>query len=162
MSSAIVTNNVQVAALAFAGGMLLGIPTLWVVLNNGLMIGALGALFGAKGFGLDFWATVAPHGVIELTAFQIAAGGGLLLAGAIVAPGRLRRIDALKANGRRAIALLFGVAAMLAVAGTIEGFVSPLRTAFTFRLALGALTGVLLIAYFGFAGRNAAGLGENA
>ncbi|MEO6991182.1 MAG: stage II sporulation protein M [Candidatus Baltobacteraceae bacterium] len=162
MSSAIVTNNVQVAALAFAGGMLLGIPTLWVVLNNGLTIGALGALFGAKGFGLDFWATVAPHGVIELTAFQIAAGGGLLLAGAVVAPGRLRRIDALKANGRRAIALLFGVAAMLVVAGTIEGFVSPLRTAFAFRLALGAITGVLLIAYFGFAGRNAQGPGENA
>ena len=162
VSSLIVTNNVKVAALAFAGGMFLGVPTLWIVLNNGLMVGALGALFGAKGFGTDFWATIAPHGVIELTAFQIAAGGGLLLASAVVAPGRLRRIDALKANGRRAVTLLFGVAAMLAVAGLIEGFLTPLRTALAFRFAVGALTALLLTAYFTFAGRTVQKLRENA
>jgi uncharacterized membrane protein SpoIIM required for sporulation len=154
MSSAIITNNIKVAAIAFAGGMT--IVTLWEVLNNGLMVGALGALFAAKGFGRDFWATVAPHGVIELSAIQIAGGAGLLLAQAIVAPGRLRRADALRANGRRAGVLMLGVAGLLVVAGLIEGFVSPTRTSETFRLSVGAVTGVLLIAYIGLAGRSRA------
>ena len=154
MSSAIIVNNIQVAALAFAGGMTLGVLTLWAILNNGLMLGGLGALFTAKGFGADFWATVAPHGVIELTAIQIAGSAGLLLASAIVAPGRLRRIDALKQNARRAATLLLGVAVLLIVAGTIEGFFSPLRTPVSLRLAVGALTGVLIVAYFGLAGRT--------
>ena len=154
MSSAIITNNIKVAALAFAGGMTVGILTLWEILNNGLMVGGLGALYGAKGFGRDFWATVAPHGVIELSAIQIAGGAGLLLAQAIVAPGRLRRADALRENGRRAGVLMLGVAGMLVVAGTIEGFVSPLRTSETFRLSVGAVTAVLLIAYIGLAGRK--------
>jgi uncharacterized membrane protein SpoIIM required for sporulation len=152
MSAAIITNNIQVAALAFAGGMTLGVFTVWEILTNGLMLGGLGALFASKGFGLDFWATVAPHGVIELTSIQIAGGAGLLIASAIVMPGRLRRIDALKRNARRAATLLLGVAALLVVAGTIEGFFSPLHTAPTVRLAVGAVTAVLLAAYLAFAG----------
>jgi uncharacterized membrane protein SpoIIM required for sporulation len=156
MASAIITNNVKVAMLAFAGGMTLGVVTFLSILQNGLMVGALGALFGAKGFGLDFWATIAPHGVIELTSIQISAGAGLLLAQAIVAPGRMRRIDALKANARRAGVLMIGVAGLLCVAGTIEGFISPQRTSIAFRIAFGALTALLLTAYLGLAGRKRA------
>ena len=154
VASAIISNNIMVAMYAFAGGMTLGYFTIYSILENGLMVGGLGALFASKGFGLDFWATVAPHGVIELTSIQIAGGAGLLLAQAVIAPGRLRRIDALKANGRRAATLAGGVIILLCVAGTIEGFVSPQRTSIEFRIAFGALTAVLLTAYLGFAGRR--------
>ena len=150
MSAAIITNNIKVAMLAFAGGMSVGLITLWEILNNGLMVGAFGALFAARGFGTDFWATIAPHGVIELTSIQIAGGAGLLLAQAIVAPGRLRRIDALKANARRAGVLMIGVAGLLVLAGTIEGFVTPQRTSLEFRFGVGALTAVLLALYLGW------------
>jgi len=156
MSTMIITNNIKVAMIAFAGGMSLGVVTLWAILNNGLMVGGLGALYATKGFGVDFWATIAPHGVIELTSIQIAGAAGLLLAQAIVAPGRLRRIDALKASARRAGILMIGVAGLLVVAGTIEGFVTPQRTSEIFRFGVGALTAVLLTAYFGLAGRGKA------
>lgn len=155
MSSMIITNNIQVSMGAFAGGITtLGVITLWAILNNGLMVGGLGALFAQKGFGLDFWATIAPHGVIELTSIQIAGAAGLQLAQAIIAPGRLRRIDALKIAGRRAGVLMIGVAGLLVIAGTIEGFVTPQRTSITVRLAIGALTAVCLTAYFSLAGRK--------
>jgi uncharacterized membrane protein SpoIIM required for sporulation len=147
ISAAIITNNIKVAMLAFAGGMTVGLLTLWEILNNGLMVGAFGALFAARGFGVDFWATIAPHGVIELTAVQIAGAAGLLLAQAIVAPGRLRRIDALTANARRAGVLMIGVAGLLVVAGAIEGFITPQRTSTVFRFGVGAVTAVLLFAY---------------
>ena len=107
-----------------------------------------------KGFGSDFYATIAPHGVIELTSIQIAGAAGLLLAQAIVMPGRLRRIDALKANARRAGTLMIGVAGLLCIAGTIEGFVTPQRTTEIFRFGFGAVTAVALIAYFGLCGRE--------
>ena len=153
MSSMIITNNIKVAMLAFAGGMTLGILTIWEILNNGLMVGGLGALFASKGFGTDFWATIAPHGVIELTSIQIAGAAGLLLAQAIVAPGRSRRGDALKANARRAGVLMIGVAGLLVIAGTIEGFITPQRTSEALRFGIGALTAVGLISYFGLSGR---------
>ena len=83
MSTAIITNNVKVAIVAFAGSITLGILTIYIIAFNGLMLGGLGALFTNAGFGLDFWATVAPHGVIELTAIQIAGASGLLIAAGI-------------------------------------------------------------------------------
>jgi len=154
MSSMIITNNIKVAMLAFAGGMTLGILTIWEILNNGLMVGGMGALFASKGFGTDFWATIAPHGVIELTSIQIAGAAGLLLAQAIIAPGRLRRSDALKTNARRAGVLMIGVAGLLVIAGTIEGFITPQRTSEALRFGIGALTAVGLIAYVGLCGRT--------
>jgi uncharacterized membrane protein SpoIIM required for sporulation len=153
-SSLIITNNVRVAMLEFAGGMTLGLLTLFEVIDNGLMVGGLGALYTQKGFGSDFYATIAPHGVIELTSLQLAGAAGLLLAQAILAPGRLRRIDALKANARRAGVLMIGVAGLLCIAGTIEGFVTPQRTTEIFRFGFGAATGVLLLAYLAFCGRD--------
>lgn len=155
MSSFIITNNIRVSVLVFSGGIVtLGLFTIWELALTGLMIGGLGALFAHAGFGADYWATIAPHGFIEITAIQIAAAGGLLLAGGVLNPGRLRRQDAIAQNGKRAGVLIAGVAAMLCVAGIIEGFFSPLRFSMDVRAAVGIVTALAMIAYFGLAGRS--------
>lgn len=156
MASYIITNNVKVAGIAFAGGMTAGLVTGWIILTNGLMVGALAALYVKAGFGPDFWATIAPHGVIELSAIQIAGGAGLVLAGGYLRPGRARRRDALLFAGRRAGTLVIGVALLLCVAGTIEGFISPQRLSIPVRDAIGAITAVALAAYLVGAGRSGA------
>jgi uncharacterized membrane protein SpoIIM required for sporulation len=154
MSSAIITNNIKVAIFAFAGCVTLGYFTLQIIMQNGFMLGGVAALFTNAGFGPDFWATVAPHGVIELTAIQIAGASGLLISAGILAPGRLRRRDAIAAASQRAGVLIAGVASMLVVAGTIEGFFSPLRLPASIRIAFGLVTAIALTLYFGFAGRK--------
>jgi len=156
VSSIIMTNNIRIAIGAFAGGALLALPTLYLLLFNGLMVGGLGALYANAGYGYDFWATVAPHGCIELTSIVISSAAGVMLATPIFNPGRLTRIEALKRSARRAGVLILGVCCMLVVAGSIEGFFSPLRFPPEMRLAVGAATIVLMIAYFGFAGRDSA------
>ena len=148
LAAFIMTNNIRVAFIAFAGGMTLGVLTLYELVENGLVLGGLASLYVSAGFGRDFWATIVPHGIIELTAVQIAAGAGLLLAAGILTPGRLRRRDALVRNGRRAVVLIIGVASMLVVAGTIEGFFSPLKSPPQVRLAVGGITAIALLLYF--------------
>ncbi len=154
MSAAIIANNVKVAIIAFAGCITLGAATIWIIATNGLMLGGMGALFTNAGFGRDFWATIAPHGVIELTAIQIAGAAGLLIAAAMIYPGRMRRRDLIVANARRAGTLIVGVASMLVVAGTIEAFISPRRLPESTRIAVGIATAVILLYYFVFAGRR--------
>ena len=148
LSAAIMTNNIRLAFMAFAGGITLGIFTVYLLIYNGLTLGGLAAMYNDAGFGRDFWATIAPHGFIELTAVQIAAGAGLLLAAGILAPGRIRRREALRRNGRRAAILIVGVATMLVMAGMIEGFFSPQKFPETARLMFGGLTAVAMIVYF--------------
>jgi uncharacterized membrane protein SpoIIM required for sporulation len=155
VSTAIVANNIKVAVVAFAGSITLGLLTLYVIADNGLLLGGLGAMFANAGFGYDYWATIAPHGVIELTAIQVAGAAGLLIAAGVLFPGRLRRRDAIAANARRAGTLFLGVASMLIVAGTIEGFISPQRWPPQARIAIGGATALLLLWYFGFCGRGA-------
>ena len=154
VATAIITNNVKVSAIAFAGGMTGGLLTGWIILENGLMVGVYGALFAQHGFGADYWATISPHGVIELTSIQIAGGAGLLLAGGYLRPGRARRGDALVIASRRAATLIGGVALLLCVAGPIEGFISPQRISIPVREAIGALTAVFLAAYLLGAGHR--------
>ncbi len=154
MSAMIVANNVKVAIIAFAGSVTLGALTVYIIAFNGLMLGGFGALFTNAGFGGDYWATIAPHGIIELTAIQIAGAAGLLIAAGALYPGRRRRRDLIVANAKRAGTLILGVASMLIVAGTIEAFVSPRRLPESVRVAVGLFTAVLLIFYFTSAGRR--------
>ena len=145
LSSRIMTNNVSVALTAWAGGVLLGLLTAWILLTNGMMFGAVLAItlrYGLLDRLVDF---IAAHGPLELTLVVVASGAGLELArGLIVADVRPRAI-VLREHGRRSVRLALGVAPWLVVLGLIEGFVSP--RADLGPAAKGAL-GVVILAVF--------------
>ena len=124
-SSSIMMNNLSVSFGAVAGGITAGIYTVFLLVFNGLSIGAVATLVGQNNLAYPFWAFVFPHGSLELPAIFFAGGAGLLIARAILFPGKYRRVDALKLYGNRAVQLVFGIVPMLVIAGTIEGFFSP-------------------------------------
>ncbi len=124
-STSIMINNIQVSFAAVAGGVFAGLGTVYLLLMNGMLLGAIGALVGQYHLAYPFWAFVFPHGALELPAIFFAAAAGLLIARAILLPGQYRRGDALKQYGQQASQLLFGVVPMLVAAGIIEGFFSP-------------------------------------
>ena len=151
----IIQNNIRVALVAFAGGLLLGLPTASVLLANGWMLGTIAAAVHEGGYDLAFWSLIVPHGVIELTVIVIAGGTGLMLGGAILRPGKLRRSDALGIAARRAAVLAIGMASLLIIAGTLEAFVSPSSLPGVAKLAVGALTALLLYSWLLLGGRRA-------
>ncbi len=124
-STEIMINNLSVSFGAVAGGITAGIYTTYLIVFNGLSIGAIATLVGQNNLAYPFWAFVFPHGSLELPAIFFAGGAGFLLARAILFPGKYRRLQALKFYGSLAVQLVFGIVPMLIVAGTIEGFFSP-------------------------------------
>jgi uncharacterized membrane protein SpoIIM required for sporulation len=153
-SAAIMTNNIQVAIYAFAFGMTLGLGTVWVLVSNGLQLGAIFGIVTRYGLGDDLLAFVSAHGVIELSVICLAGGAGFMLADAILRPGLLTRGEALRLAANRAVRLLLGGASLLVVAGTLEGFLSPSGAPEWLKYGVGLLTGVLLYTYWLFAGRR--------
>ena len=148
MASGIIANNIQVAFLAFASGITAGLLTCFVLVSNGLSIGAVLGLYFSKGIGSLIIAFIAPHGVLELTAICIAGGAGLLLGAAFIIPGDRTRRRALVENGMRAIALVAGATFLLVGAGVIEGFISPITWwPLELKLSVSAVTALLLYAY---------------
>ena len=155
-SSFIMQNNIQVAFLAFAGGVLAGIPTVLVMLTNGLLLGGVTGLAIHYGVGFELWTFVIGHGVIELSVICIAGGSGLMLGWAIVHPGWLSRRDALARASGRAVRLIIGCVPLLVLAGLIEGFISPNEAIpWPVKWGIGMLSGVLLFSYLLFSGRSA-------
>jgi uncharacterized membrane protein SpoIIM required for sporulation len=124
-SANIMINNIRVSFGELAGGMTAGFLTTYILLINGISLGAIAALVAQNNLAYPFWAFVFPHGALEIPAIFLAGAAGFLLARAILFPGQYRRVDALKLYGQQAAQLIFGVVPMLIIAGTIEGFFSP-------------------------------------
>jgi uncharacterized membrane protein SpoIIM required for sporulation len=153
-SSLIMANNIQVSFFAFSGGILLGLGTLYVLVSNGLVLGAIFAGVARTSAAADFFAFVAPHGVIELPAIVISAGAGLLLARALIDPGLYSRADALRLAGREAAVLILGVASFLVVAGTVEGLFSPSAAPHLAKFVVAAMLAAAFWSYLLLAGRE--------
>lgn len=152
LSSAIMTNNIQVSFIAFALGLTFGLGTLWVVWQNGLLLGALAWVTHSLGQDLRFWSLILPHGVIELPAIFLAAGAGLMIGSALLRPGDLRRVDALRIAGQKAMPLLGGVVGLLIAAGLIEGFFTPAPVAPSLKLLFATVLFLAFITYIALPG----------
>lgn len=124
-SSTIMINNLSVTFRAAAGGITAGLLTSYILVFNGILLGAIGVLVAQGGLAYPFWAFVFPHGSLELPAIFISGGAGLLIAKALLFPGDYRRADAFKLYGLQAAKLMIGVVVLLIFAGIIEAFISP-------------------------------------
>ena len=154
-SSVIMTNNIRVAFLAFAGGMLAGLLTVYVLIFNGLMVGGLTGVTMHYGIGFGLWTFIIGHGVIELTVIFIAGGAGLLVGWAMLRPGLLSRKDAVRVAAQKAVRLIAGCVPLLMIAGFIEGFISPNELLpWWVKWGVGLLTGMALYAYLLLGGRR--------
>jgi uncharacterized membrane protein SpoIIM required for sporulation len=148
-------NNVSIGFQSFAYGMLAGVGSAFILVSNGTVIGAAAGHLTKLGFIETFWSFVAGHSAFELTAICICGAAGLLLGRAILAPGRRRRIDALKAAAQEAVKLVLGAATMLFIAAFIEAFWSSNESvASVVKYGVGIGFWLLLALYLTFAGRG--------
>ncbi len=147
MSAEIMINNIQVAILAFASGITFGIFTVYLLLYNGIIIGALAAVFYQHGMMYEFWAYIVPHGMIELTAIFIAGGAGLLMGYKLLVPGPYSRTFHLKLQAKRSVQLLLGTIPLFVIAAIIEGFITPANIPLEAKYFVAFVTIIALIVY---------------
>ena len=146
-SSFIMTNNLSVSFMTFAGGITFGLFTIYMLVVNGLLMGVIGTACWQADMTVSLWSFVAPHGVLELPAIFIAGGAGLMLARGILFPGLLPRKQSLVFAGGKAVRLVLGIIPLLVVAGTIEGFLSPSSLPVAFKFFFAVCIFSLLVAY---------------
>ena len=150
----IMTTNIRVVMIAFAFGVVFGLPVIAVLIINGISLGGLFGLTQAYGLGAGLFDFVIAHGVLELSIVTTIAGGGLMMGWALISPGNLKRSDSLVVATRRAFTLLLGLGPLLVAAGIIEGNISPSGAPFAVKLAIGLTTGVLFYSYLLLGARN--------
>ena len=149
-----IQNNISVAFRCFAGGLLAGIGTLFVLFFNGLTIGSIAGHLTRLDFVDTFYPFVVGHGSFELTAIVFSGAAGLKLGYSILNPRQFSRLNALRLAGRNAIPMLYGIVLMLVIAAFMEAFWSSSATLpINVKYIVGAICWSLVLLY-SFTGRR--------
>jgi uncharacterized membrane protein SpoIIM required for sporulation len=147
-------NNVRIGFQTFAGGLLFGFGTVFFLTFNGAMIGATSGHLIQIGYATSFLSFIAGHSAFELTGIVLMGAAGLRLGTALVMPGKLSRLDALRSNARGAVPLVYGAGTLLVVAALIEAFWSPISAPPALKYSVGGVLWAIVAIYFALAGRN--------
>lgn len=146
-ASFLFANNLKVGLFATCLGIVAGVPTILLILYNGMILGSFLAVHIQAGVGLETWAWILPHGITEIGAIVLCGGVGLMLGSAVVSPGLKTRAESLVDAGREAILTLIGVAGMLTFAAFVESYVRQSDLSTSGRLAYAAGTAIFWILY---------------
>ena len=153
-ASFLFTHNATIGIMCFALGFALGLPVIYLLFVNGLMLGAFFAVYASHGLTADFAAWIAIHGTTELGAIVLCGAAGLVLGEAVAFPGRLKRSAAFKVKGKQATVIVLGAVGMLFVAALLEGLGRQLIVDTGWRFAIGGIALAFWIAYFTATGRG--------
>lgn len=145
----ITINNLYVSMQCFITGVFAGIGTVWILLQNGIMLGAFQYMFYKHGV---FWESVQGiwiHGAMEIFSIVISAMAGLVLGSSILFPNTYSRIHSFKKGMKDGLKILLSTFPFFVAAGFLEGFVTRYSNIMTTTLSLGIImTTLAMISYY--------------
>lgn len=146
-SASLFVHNTSIGFLSFATGILLGVPTIILVLYNGITLGAFAWIFSRDASWPIFWAWLLPHAIPELLAITLCSTAGLLLGLAVLTPGRRGAAAALREAATPALELVGASVPLFVVAATIESFLRQSSISTAARFAAAALAVASIVTY---------------
>ena len=124
MFLAITLNNIKVAMTAFIYGILFSVGTLFIMMQNGIMLGSFLYLFYEKGLLWESSRTIWIHGTIEISVIIIAGCAGLVLGSGLLFPKTYSRLDSFKRSIKAGLKIMLSTIPFFIIAGFLEGFVT--------------------------------------
>jgi uncharacterized membrane protein SpoIIM required for sporulation len=120
----ITINNIRVAMFAFVFGMFFSIGTLYIMMQNGIMLGSFLYFFYDKGLLWESSRTIWIHGTIEISVIIIAGCAGLVLGNGLLFPKTYTRLTSFKRSTKAGLKIMVSTIPFFVVAGFLEGFVT--------------------------------------
>jgi len=148
-------HNTIVGILSFGLGIFAGLPTIGLLLYQGLVFGSFLCLHAHRGLLIDCIGWVSIHGVTEFGAIILSGAGGLFIAEKLVFPGRLTRSDSLALHGETASRLAVGAMLLFMLAAILEGGFRQLVANTPLRLLIGFSVGACWITYLAWPRKGA-------
>lgn len=156
MFGSYIRHNTSIGFQCFAGGLFAGIGSLFFLIYNGIVIGAIAGYLTERGFSETFYSFVVTHGAFELTAIVLSGAAGLRLGHSLLAPGRNTRLQSLVQAAREIVIIVYGFAIMFFIAAAIEAFWSSARwLPNAVKYSVAAACWIAVIAYLTLQGRRA-------
>jgi len=151
-----IDHNISIAFQCFAAGLFLGIGSMFALLYNAVVIGAIAGYLTERGLSETFYSFVVTHGAFELTGIVLAGATGMRLGYSLIAPGRLTRVQSLTQAARETMVIVYGFVVLLLIAAAIEAFWSSARwIPLTLKYGIAAVCWIAVLSYLALQGRRA-------
>ncbi|GAA4274904.1 stage II sporulation protein M [Aquimarina gracilis] len=120
----ITINNIRVALNCFILGVMFGIGTIYMLMQNFIMLGSFQYFFYDKGLLWESVRTIWIHGTIEISVIIIAGCAGLVVGNAILFPRTYTRLTSFVRGVKAGLKIVISTVPFFIVAGFLEGFVT--------------------------------------
>ncbi len=124
MTSYITFNNIRVAGYAFLLGLLFSVGTLYVMMQNGIMLGSFTYFFYHHNLLWESSRTIWIHGTIEISVIVIASCAGMVAGNGLLFPKTYTRLESFKKSFKDGLKIMLSTVPFFIVAGFLEGFVT--------------------------------------
>ena len=151
-SSEILANNIRIAIMVFVAGVTAGVLTVILLVQQGVVLGAMFGLTIQAGNAAVLWQFVVPHGFLEISCIIVSGAAGLRIGMAIIDPGFRTRAHAIAQESKQALATALVVAISLFFSGILEGSISTSGLPTPVGLMLGVSIASLWWGWIFFAG----------
>ncbi|WP_127844149.1 stage II sporulation protein M [Psychroflexus aestuariivivens] len=122
----ITVNNIKVSLFAFVAGIIFGLGTVFIVIQNAVMLGSFQYFFYDQGLLWESARTIWIHGTIEISVIIVAACAGLVLGKGILFPGTYTRLQSFAKSAKDGLKIVISTIPFFIIAGFLEGFVTRL------------------------------------
>ncbi|WP_109300327.1 stage II sporulation protein M [Aquimarina sp. AU474] len=143
----ITINNIRVAFLAYAFGVITSVGTGYIIFSNGIMLGAFMTFFYTKGMLFEASKSVWLHGTIEISVIVIAGCAGLVMGNSILFPKTYSRRVSFMKGAKDGLKIVVSTIPFFIIAGFIEGFITRYSNMPTW-LAMSIIFGSLALILF--------------
>lgn len=120
----ITINNIRVALTAFAFGLLFGLGSIVIAMQNSVMLGSFQYFFYDQGLLWESARTIWIHGTIEISVIIIATCAGLVVGKGMLFPGTYTRLESFVRGVKAGLKIVISTVPFFIVAGFLEGFVT--------------------------------------
>ncbi|MDH7447071.1 stage II sporulation protein M [Aquimarina sp. 2201CG14-23] len=120
----ITINNIRVALNCFILGITLGIGTIFMLMQNFIMLGSFQYFFYEKGLLWESVRTIWIHGTIEISVIIIAGCAGLVVGNSILFPKTYTRLTSFVKGVKAGLKIVISTIPFFIIAGFLEGFVT--------------------------------------
>ena len=145
----ITLNNIMVSFRCFVAGLLTSFMTGFILMQNGIMVGAFQAFFYQHGLLWESSLAIWLHGTIEISSIVVAGAAGLSLGNGWLMPGTYTRLESFRRGAVRGMKIVVGTVPLFIIAGFIESFVTRhTDLADGVRLSIIVLSLFFVVSYF--------------
>lgn len=145
----ITLNNIMVSFRCFVAGLLTSFMTGFILMQNGIMVGAFQAFFYQHGLLWESSLAIWLHGTVEISSIVVAGAAGLSLGNGWLMPGTYTRLESFRRGAVRGMKIVVGTVPLFIIAGFIESFVTRhTDLADGVRLSIIVLSLFFVVSYF--------------